>query len=311
MRKLVVTGANGFVGKNIIKYCKNHFSDRFQVIPVTRNECDLEVSYKVDHFFTQFKDEKDVIVMHFAGYVGGVKENSEHQYEMILRNTKISCNVVEACKKNNIKTLISALSTCIYPFLSDKIDGIVKEDDLVLGFEPTNYGYALAKSVLFSLTNECYKKGMDYKCVVPTNLFGPGDRMDDGGHFISRVIKKFDDAKKTGERIEFWGTGNEIRQFLYIDNFCKILFDLIDKKFDVVNILDEWMTLKTSECINTIQEFMEADNVEYSYNNKLGGIDKKIVSEYKLERLLGDLDPYRNTFSYCIYKYLKEEGFIK
>lgn len=314
-RKLIITGAGGFVGSNLVKYAKINFADKFEVIPVTRKECDLEVYQDTYKFFSQFRNDENTVVLHFAGYVGGVKENSENQYQMVLRNSRISCNVVESCKSNNITQLISALSTCIYPFLSTNIgrakDSVVSENDMVLGFEKSNYGYALAKSVLFTLTNECYNEGLDYKCVVPTNLFGPGDRMDEAGHFISRVIKKFEEAKKSNSFVEFWGNGTEMRQFLYIDDFCKIMFDLIDKKFDIVNIVDENCELETAEVIQVIQQFMNAKDVDYGFTGEFSGIQIKRASELKLEKLLGDLQKYRNVFSYGIYRYLKAEGFLE
>lgn len=313
-RKLIITGAGGFVGGNLVKYAQNNFADKFEVIPVTRKECDLEVYQDTYKFFSQFRNDIDTIVLHFAGYVGGIKENSENQYQMVLRNSRISCNVVESCKSNNIVQFISALSTCIYPFSSRKIgnkDGVVSEYEIELGFEESNYGYALAKSVLYTLTNECYKKGLDYKCVVPTNLFGPGDRWDEAGHLISRTIKKFDNAKRTNSVVEFWGNGTEKRQFLYIDDFCKIMFDLIDKKFDIVNVVDESCELETAEVIQIIQQFMDAKDVDYSFTGELPGIPIKRASEWKLEKILGDLQKYRNIFSYGIYKYLKAEGFLE
>lgn len=318
-----VTGGNGFVGKNLQDYVKKNKIKNFRFLG--RKDFDLEDYTQTEDFFINNKNSLPTYILHLAGYVGGVKENQEHQFSMLFRNTQMALNITNICKKFNIG-LCSVLSTCIYPYknIDKALHETMIEQNLELGFEDTNYGYALAKSVLYTQTLNLSKfVDKDCLCIIPTNLFGKYDDSSESGHMIPRVIKKLIEAdKKRLDVIDVWGTGQEIRQYLFVEDFCQVLCNLINKtgmwkeyspdsKVQIYNIIPKNSLKTTDSCIKTIRNVMGLNHIKIQYSGVFSGITKKVVTGRFFESVYSN---YRFThFEDAIEKtwnYIKEDEFF-
>ena len=156
-----------------------------------------------------------------AAHVGGIGANSTYPADFIYRNMMIGFNVVEASRQNGVKKLMNLGSTCIYPKMAEQP---IKEESLLTGaLEPTNDAYALAKISVIKLCTAYNKQhGTNFLSVMPTNLYGPGDNYElQGSHVLPAMIRKFHEAKinKT-DKVELWGDGSPLREFLYSEDFA-------------------------------------------------------------------------------------------
>lgn len=286
IRRFLVTGGSGFVGKNL-KDLTDHFYDTpDDYVYVDKEQCDLLSFEKTKKCLEQYKPD---VVLHLAGMVGGVKKNTENQYEMLRTNGLMSINIVEACLKTGVETLVSTLSTCIYPFNNkSSLSKPLTEDYLRLGFEESNYGYALAKSVLYEQTLNARKMGHDYKCIVPTNLYGPMNHRGENAHMVMAILEKIKNAIDNKKSfIEIWGSPDTVRQHLFVEDFCEILLTLVDKDFDVVNVCATNSAKTVDDHVQTMLRVAGVPMMGTSYTGKFPGINKKIVSNDFLLKLLG------------------------
>jgi GDP-L-fucose synthase len=225
-------------------------------------------------------------IVHLAGKVGGIKDNSEKQAEYMHQNIKINTNVVHESYKENVPRLLSALSTCVFP---DHLDYYpFKETDIFKGPPAgSNFSYGYAKRCLHVMSNAYRNQyGLNYSTFSPSNLYGPGDNFDpESSHFISSLIKKFDDAEE-GDNIEFWGTGFPLRQPLYVDDLCLIIPHLLENH----NTSDPLIVAPSfNHKISTMAGFcksMMGKNVNFHFNGKFDGQYRKDGSNEKLLDLM-------------------------
>ena len=188
----------------------------------TRNELDLTDQASVRSFFaTEHIDE----VYLAAAKVGGIHANNTRPAEFIYENLMIEANVIDAAFRNDVKKLLLLGSSCIYPKHAPQP---MQEDALLTGvLEPTNEPYAIAKIAGLKLC-ESYNRQfgqshhIDYRSVMPTNLYGPGDNYDlESSHVIPALIRKFHEAKfASADEVVVWGTGKALREFLYVDDMA-------------------------------------------------------------------------------------------
>ncbi len=188
----------------------------------THNELDLTNQAQVIKFFT---DEKPDQVYLAAAKVGGIYANNNYPAEFIYQNLMIEANVIHAAFSSGVKKLLFLGSSCIYPRLAEQP---MREDALLTGLlEPTNEPYAIAKIAGIKLCesyNRQYGKthGVDYRSVMPTNLYGPGDNYHpENSHVIPALIRRFHEAKVSGaSSVAIWGSGQPRREFLYVDDMA-------------------------------------------------------------------------------------------
>lgn len=218
--KIFVAGHKGMVGSAIVKnlYAKGYKN----IITCTRLELDLTNQSKVKAFF---KHEKPDQVYLAAAKVGGIHANNVFPAEFIYQNLMIEANVIHQAFISGVRKLIFLGSSCIYPKLAPQP---MTEDMLLTGkLEPTNEPYAIAKIAGIKLC-ESYNRqygqshGIDYRCVMPTNLYGPGDHYHpENSHVIPALIRKFHEAKVSGaSEVVIWGTGTQKREFLFVDDLA-------------------------------------------------------------------------------------------
>lgn len=192
------------------------------IVTRTHAELDLTNQAAVRTFFEQ---EKPAQVYLAAAKVGGIFANNTFPAEFIYQNLMMESNVIHQAFVNGVKKLLFLGSSCIYPKLAPQP---MAEDALLTGLlEPTNEPYAIAKIAGIKLC-ESYNRqygashGIDYRSVMPTNLYGPGDNYHpENSHVIPALIRRFHEAKVTNApEVLIWGTGSPRREFLYVDDMA-------------------------------------------------------------------------------------------
>ncbi len=220
--KIYIAGHRGMVGSAILRklLIQRHPVDR--IVTRTRAELDLTNQAAVNVFFaTERRDQ-----FYFAAAkVGGIYANNTYPAEFIYQNLMMQANVIDAAFRNGVQKLLFLGSSCIYPKLAEQP---MCEDALLTGrLEPTNEPYAIAKIAGIKLC-ESYNRqygrshGVDYRSVMPTNLFGPGDNYHpENSHVIPALIRRFHEAKvNQAPNVTIWGTGTPKREFLYVDDMA-------------------------------------------------------------------------------------------
>jgi GDP-L-fucose synthase len=220
--KIYVAGHRGMVGSAIVRQLLAQGHSPENIVTRTHNELDLTDQSAVRNFFE--KESPDQVYL-AAAKVGGIHANNTYPAEFIYQNLMIEANVIEAAFQNGIKKLLFLGSSCIYPKLAEQP---MREDALLTGIlEPTNEPYAIAKIAGIKLC-ESYNRqygqshGVDYRSVMPTNLYGPGDNYhSENSHVIPALIRRFHEAKVNNFlSVSIWGTGHPRREFLYVDDMA-------------------------------------------------------------------------------------------
>ena len=214
--KIYVAGHNGLVGSAIIRKLKSNGYEN--LIIKTHSELDLTDQLNVSLFFEKEKPEYVVLA---AAKVGGIEANNTYRADFIFQNLQIQNNVIHQSYLHGIKKLLFLGSSCIYPKNSTQP---LNEESLLAGpLEFTNEPYAIAKIAGMKMC-ESYnlQYGTNFISLMPTNLYGQNDNFDlKTSHVIPALIKKIHDAKKQNlMKVEIWGSGNPIRDFLYSDDFA-------------------------------------------------------------------------------------------
>jgi GDP-L-fucose synthase len=224
--KIYVAGHRGMVGSAIVRHLQSLSSGSSApaayVITRTHAELDLTNQAAVQVFFAQEKPDQVYLA---AAKVGGIHANNTYPAEFIYDNLMIQANVIDAAFQNGVKKLLFLGSSCIYPKLAPQP---MREDALLTGtLESTNEPYAIAKIAGIKLC-ESYNRqyaashGVDYRSVMPTNLYGPGDNYHpENSHVIPALIRRFHEAKVAqAPSVAIWGTGTPKREFLYVDDMA-------------------------------------------------------------------------------------------
>jgi GDP-L-fucose synthase len=215
--KIYVAGHRGMVGAAIVRALARRGVTR--IATRTHAELDLASQADVRAFFE--RERPDAVVL-AAAKVGGIHANDTYPADFIYENLMIEANVVHEAWRAGVKRLLFLGSSCIYPRMAEQP---MREDALLTGtLEPTNEPYAIAKIAGIKLC-ESYNRqhGTDYRSVMPTNLYGPGDNYHpENSHVIPALIRRFHEAKEAGaERVVIWGTGRPRREFLYVDDMAE------------------------------------------------------------------------------------------
>ena len=220
--KIYVAGHRGMVGSAIVRHLLANGHPTERIVTRTHAELDLTNQAAVSAFFAAEKPDQVYLA---AAKVGGIHANNTYPAEFIYQNLMMQANIIDAAFRNGVKKLLILGSSCIYPKLAPQP---MREDALLTGtLEPTNEPYAIAKIAGIKLC-ESYNRqygqshGVDYRSVMPTNLYGPGDNYHpESSHVIPALIRRFYEAKvANAPSVAIWGTGTPKREFLYVDDMA-------------------------------------------------------------------------------------------
>jgi GDP-L-fucose synthase len=220
--KIYVAGHRGMVGSAIVRTLLAQGGEASRIVTRTHAELDLTDQRAVQEFFAH---ERPTQVYLAAAKVGGIHANNTYPAEFIYQNLMLQANVIQAAHQNEVQKLLFLGSSCIYPRLAPQP---MAEDALLTGeLEPTNEPYAIAKIAGIKLC-ESYNRqyGRDYRSVMPTNLYGPGDNYHpENSHVIPALLRRFHEAKlANAPEVAIWGTGMPRREFLYVDDMAAAAF---------------------------------------------------------------------------------------
>jgi GDP-L-fucose synthase len=296
MKKVLVTGGYGLVGKSIQELTL--FGDvpidgkvsQYEYVFLSSKECDLRDSVACERLFS---DGKFDTVIHLANVVAGLYGNINNNYTMFVDNLKINTNILECCKKNKVKRLINILSTCVfgndlkYPLTSNQMYDKIPDS--------SNEGYSYSKRLLATgskLLTTC--SDIEIVSLIPTNIFGKYDNFNiDNGHVFPVLIAKTFNAKKnlkecaTNCDLMIKGTASCYRQFIYGSDFAKIILHFVDCKLEKqFNQLIVGPSVKDEI---TIKELINKIVKEFDFNGRIiydssfpEGQHKKTVSDMEL-----------------------------
>ena len=218
--KIYIAGHRGMVGSAIMRILQQQGQRNF--VTRTHAELDLTNQAAVQAFF---QIEKPTQVYLAAAKVGGIHANNTYPAEFIYQNLMVQANVIDAAFRSGVQKLLFLGSSCIYPKLAPQP---MAEDALLTGtLEPTNEPYAIAKIAGIKLC-ESYNRqygqshSVDYRSVMPTNLYGPGDNYHpENSHVIPALIRRFHEAKiNNTSNVTIWGSGTPRREFLYVNDMA-------------------------------------------------------------------------------------------
>jgi GDP-L-fucose synthase len=220
--KIYVAGHRGMVGAAIVRQLLASGVPREAIVTRTHAELDLTEQAAVRAFFASERPDQVYLA---AARVGGIHANNTYPADFIYDNLMIEANVVDAAFRNGVRKLLFLGSSCIYPKLAEQP---MAEAALLTGtLEPTNEPYAIAKIAGIKLC-ESYNRqygtshGVDYRSVMPTNLYGPGDNYHpENSHVIPGLLRRFHEAQRQrAESVAIWGSGTPRREFLYVDDMA-------------------------------------------------------------------------------------------
>jgi len=235
--KIYVAGHRGMVGSAIIRQLKE--AGHENLLLRTSTELDLTDQAAVREFMVS---EKPDVVIVAAAKVGGIHANNTYPADFIYDNLMIECNVVHEAWKAGVQKLLFLGSSCIYPRMAEQP---MREGALLTGtLEPTNEPYAVAKIAGIKLC-ESYNRqyGVDYRSVMPTNLYGPGDNFHpENSHVVPALIRRFHEAVQSGvDEVVIWGSGKPFREFLHVDDMAAASLFVLNLEKEIYEVNTEPM----------------------------------------------------------------------
>ncbi|WP_152456090.1 GDP-L-fucose synthase [Roseivivax sp. THAF40] len=226
--KIYVAGHRGMVGGAILRRLQTRKNAGEAIDLVTRTHAELDLTSQAAVRAFMAEERPDVVIL-AAAKVGGIHANNTYPAEFIYENLMIEANVIHEAYANGVTRLLQLGSSCIYP---KAVPQPMREDALLTGtLEPTNEPYAIAKIAGIKLC-ESYNRqyGTDYRSVMPTNLYGPGDNFHpENSHVLPALIRRFHEAREDGlKSVTIWGSGTPRREFLHVDDMADASLFVLD-----------------------------------------------------------------------------------
>lgn len=293
--KIYVAGHRGMVGSAIVR---NLQAQGFgNIVTRTHEELDLTNQQAVQQFFQQEKLDQVYLA---AAKVGGIHANNTYPAEFIYQNLMMEANVIHQAFQFGVKKLLFLGSSCIYPRMAQQP---MAEDALLTGkLEATNEPYAIAKIAGIKLCesyNRQYGKShdIDYRSVMPTNLYGPGDNYHpENSHVIPALIRRFHDAKdRKSSEVIVWGSGAPMREFLYVDDMASASVFVMELDKATYDLHTEPMQSHINVGFGsdvTIKELSETIGRTIGYEGKIvfdptkpDGTSRKLMNSQRLESM--------------------------
>ena len=291
--KIFIAGHKGMVGSALVRLLKKK---KVKIITKEKKELNLLDQKKVQAFFKNNKIDQVYLA---AAKVGGINANNTYPAEFIYENLMIQNNIIHSAFLSGVKKLLFLGSSCIYPKNSKQP---MKEEELLTGkLEPTNEPYAIAKITGIKIC-ESYNRqygnlhGIDYRCVMPTNLYGPGDNYHpENSHVVPGLIRRFHEAKVNNLKfVTIWGTGLPLREFLHVEdmarasiqimNLNKKKYNKIIKPMSHINI-GSGKDLRVSELAQTIKKIIGFKGKLYFDRNRPDGTKIKFLDSGRMSKI--------------------------
>ncbi len=291
LRRIFVAGHSGMVGSAIVRRLRQR--DNVELITRPRSQLELTNQAAVNAFMAETKPDEIYLA---AARVGGIYANNEFPANFIYENLLIAANLIHAAHLHGVQKLLFLGSSCIYPKLSEQP---IVESALLSGYlEPTNEPYAVAKIAGIKLC-ESYRRqfGHDYRCLMPTNLYGPGDNFHPKlSHVIPGLIHRFHTAAQKGEaEVIVWGTGTPKRDFLFADDLASACTHIMEMDAAAYANATEPMLSHVNVGggrEHSIASIAERISILTGFNGKVvfdhskpDGPKRKLVSNSKIEKL--------------------------
>lgn len=278
--KILITGASGLVGANLINSLKN---SGYEVLGLDSKN-DLRVASIADKIFSDFKPS---IVFHLAAKVGGIHANANYKADFYSDNVLINTNVINSCIKNNVEYIFAMGTGCAYPKRLE--NQILFEKDFLDGIpEVTNDAYAYAKrGLLVHLKSLEESEIIKYTYCLPANIYGPYDNFHPlNSHVVPGLIRRFSDANDNKQNeIFIWGDGSAKRDFLFIDDCINAIIKLAEIKFSgTVNVSSKLLT-SIKDLAETISKVTSFKGLIKYDNTKLSGQSQRIMDSSKMNQL--------------------------
>lgn len=280
--KIYVAGHRGLVGSAIVRNLQEKGYNN--IVKKTHSELDLTNQEAVRRFF---EEEKPEYIFLAAAKVGGINANNIYPADFIYENLQIQNNVIKSAHDFKVKKLLFLGSTCIYPKLAPQP---IKEEYLLTGsLEETNEAYAVAKIAGLEMCKFFKRQyGDNFISCMPTNLYGPNDNFDlKNSHVLPALIRKFHEAKvSNSDKVEVWGTGTPLREFLYVDDMadaCVFLMENYDGEQHVnIGTGEEVSIRELAETIKDVVGFK--GNLVFNADMP-DGTPRKLTDVSKLEKI--------------------------
>ena len=279
---IFVAGHRGLVGSAIVRELRKQGFEN--LLLKGREEVDLVDDAAVRKFI---ESSRPAIVIDAAAKVGGILANDTYPADFIRDNLRIQMNLIEASYESAVQKFVFLGSSCIYPKLAPQP---ISEDALLTGpLEPTNEWYAIAKIVGIKMC-QAYRKqyGFNAICLMPTNLYGPGDNFDlQTSHVLPALIRKFHEAKKAGgESVTIWGTGSPKREFLYVDDLASAVVFLA-RNYDEAEILNIGVgeDIRIDDLAGLVSRIVGFEGTLEFDRSKPDGTPRKLLDVSRLRRL--------------------------
>lgn len=273
--KIFVAGHTGLVGSAVLRVLKKKGFKK--IFYKTKKNLDLRNQKKTYSYILKIKPDAVILC---AGKVGGIKANNDFSAEFIYDNLSIQNNVIHGSFKAKVKNLIFLGSSCIYPKYSKQP---IKEHYLLSGIlEPTNESYAIAKIAGVKLC-ESYSRQykLNYKCLMPSNIFGPNDNYNlESSHFFPAIIKKLHNAKvKNLKKTTFWGTGSSKRELTFVDDIAEACIFFLKKKtkHTLINIGSGYEKSIKGYVNFFSKQIKNKSKIVFDNNRKLDGTPRKLL----------------------------------
>lgn len=282
---ILVTGGTGLVGHALQKINPD-------AIYVSSREFDLTKEEQVKKMYEKYKPTK---VIHLAAKVGGIIRNINFPADLLYHNVLINSYVVHYAYKYKVDKLIGVLSNCSYPDVGKRYP--LKEEYFYDGSpQKTNFAYAYSKRVL-GIQIESYKKqyGCNFYSVIPCNMYGPYDNFDEKqSHFVAALIRKIHEAKiNRKKKIVLLGTGKPLRQYLFSEDFAKIILILLEKYNGEgpINIAPKNENPSILEITKIALKTTDSEDMNIEFDKSFpDGQNRKDLNVEKLIEIIGDFD---------------------
>ena len=281
--KIFLAGHKGLVGSSVLRLLKK--KNYKNIFTIDKKKLDLTNQLNVLKYLKKIKPDNVIIC---AAKVGGIKDNMSKPAEFFYQNSMIQNNLIHGSYKAGVKNLIFLGSSCIYPKFSNQP---ISELELLNGkLEITNQAYALSKISGIEMCrsyNIQYKT--NYKCLMPTNLYGPNDNYNlESSHFFAAAIRKLFEAKKNNQKsLIFWGTGNSKREAMFVDDLAEAVEFFLNKKTkeNLINIGSSY-ELKIKDFLKLIAKLINYEgSIKFDNNKLIDGTPRKIVNTELAKKL--------------------------